>query len=153
SGKCEGDDLRRIAVPRDGNDDELLSVGHVGHRGTGGAARKLGLPDDLPGSLVERPEHLATCPGRCAWYAASPALAEKHERPGDERRHAPRLTERREVERLQRGMIARPIAIGGSPEDVALVQIDGDQTAVRRLQDRQTVRQLEVACERRGSTN
>ena len=48
---------------------------------------------------------------------------------------------------LDRRMIARPVAVGHRPDDVAFVQIDGGQPAVRRLEDRKPLRALELVAE------
>ena len=56
-----------------------------------------------------------------------------------ERTHAARLTERRQIQILQRRMVAGTITVGDGPLHLAFVEIDRDKPAVRRLEQGQSL--------------
>src|SRR3954468_16568368 len=100
------DELRRMIAAADRRDDVLLALVQVGHRRAGDARAELGLPQRLAVLLVEHAELLAAAAGRRADVDLI-AVRGKQQRAGQERRAAGRVAERRQVQSLERRMIAR----------------------------------------------
>src|SRR5688572_20591557 len=87
--------------------------------------------------LVVRAEHRATA---AVWQREQSAFSGNDQRLRDERSDAPLTSGARNRQALERRMIAdvvRRFAVCDLPEQLALVQIDGADTAVRRLDQRE----------------
>src|SRR6266850_56858 len=145
--QCEGDELSRQVVPADSHDEILLAVEYIGHRRTGRSARQFHLEDNPARRLVVGAKHLAAAVLGKQGHACPPALAEKEQRLGDERRCAPRLPERWQVEMLDGWMVARAIPVGYGPHDRTFVEVDCGQPPVWRLEYRKALRSFQLVAE------
>src|SRR2546422_8061271 len=99
----------------------LFTASQVCHRRRRVAAWQFHLPHDLPRCLVVRTEHLPA-PARWKVNGGVAALSKEDERLGNERADASSLSERGEIQRLQRGMVTRPLSVRDRPHDVAFVE-------------------------------
>ena len=137
--------LGRHVLPTDRHDDVLLPANHVGHRGTGRAARQFDLPHDLARLLVIGAELLApdaTPRVGLTRDTGVRSFAQEDERLGDQHRRAPALAEPGQVEVADGRMVAWALAVRCHPEQLAGIEIEGRQTPVWRLEQRQALRPM-----------
>ena len=125
-------ELRGVVLVGHRDHDVLAALVQVGHRRAGRARGQRDFRHDAAGALVERAHPLAAATGGMLNPTALPSVHEQ-QRPGEQRRRAAHLPERRQVERLERGVIARAVAVRHHPAVLAGVQVDRGDAAVRRL--------------------
>src|SRR5687767_3696322 len=104
-GQPQRDELRRMVLSADRHDDVLAAPEQVGHRGPGRSGGQFGLPHDFSRGLVVGAELVAERIFRDAGNGVA-ALADEQQRFGDQRRRPAGGAERRQVQALERRVIA-----------------------------------------------
>ena len=130
-----------MILSADRHDQVLPASVQVRHQRAGRARVHLLLPDDAARRLVVRTDLPAAAARRRA-HVDLIAFGHEQQRFRDERRGTYRVAERPQVQIPQQRMIPRTVAVRDHPRLLAAIQIEGCDAAVRRLRQRQAIRQL-----------
>src|SRR5262249_19088500 len=128
-----------VSVASDGNNDVLLAVEHVRHRRTALLRRHVDRADFFTACLVVSAQHSASLAIRSREHTG---LTSDQQRLGNESSDSARPARSRNVQTFQRWMIlyvVRCFAMRNLPQDLAFVQINGGDSSVRRLCQRQSL--------------
>src|SRR5262249_14650531 len=148
--EAERDVFARVRATADGNHDVLLATDRVGHRRTALRSRHPDRAYLLARLFVVRAQHR---PARMIRGRRHLRIAEDDERLRHHQSNAPLLTGLRDVEPAKRRMITnlvRRVAMRHLPHQVATIQIECREDAVRRLHDRQALHIESAATAARG---
>src|SRR5580704_15792789 len=137
--QLERDQLTRIVAAADGEDDVLLTIEHISHRRAALGGGYVNRADFFAGGLVVGAQHRTAY---ARWRREEAGLTGDYQALGGQNTDQARTAGARNVQTFESRMIldvVRRFAVRDLPGDVALVQIDGRNAPIRRLQQGQAL--------------